>query len=262
MKSDRRRFALLIVAASLLGRSPANADTVLAYFDFNDGFDAGSDPVLIDHSSTSGSGTLYQQRADIDGDGQETGLPTTGTPFADVPLGIASAAGAAMFWDDLAKSGDNDAEFFIETSTAGFENIAIRFDIKGDPDPARQIESFDLKFDTAALQAVTDPGDVTGTILDFAGGLSTDLLGNEDVTPNGATFTAVTVDLSGFAGVNDRPTIAFRFDDFDRGDGNGLLFIDNVLVTGTAIAIPEPGFSAIALVGGFGVLHRRRRRNR
>ena len=35
-----------------------------------------------------------------------------------------------MAWDDVSKSGDNDAEFFITFSSAGFPNINLYFDIR------------------------------------------------------------------------------------------------------------------------------------
>jgi hypothetical protein len=216
---------------------------VVAFWDFNDGFDAGSGQVQILHSASVGSGTLYQQRADIDGNGKG------GNALVDAGNSINVEAGQAMAWDDIAKSGDNDAEFFVTFSTMNLSGIVVSFDLRGN---AGIIPSFDLKYSTSALDDVANPGDVIGTIKDFSGGLSTEIFNNYSINA-GATFTRISLDLSSITGLNNQSFVALRFDDFDRETGNNDMRIDNFLVT----AIPEP---AGALLGGLGLMALLRRR--
>ena len=243
------RFGFCVVAFWAAIGGSALAQTPLAFFDFNNGFAEADDSPQIVHPATLGSGTLYQQRADTDGNGKG------GIAFVDAGLGINAAADRAFAWNDIGKSGDNDAEFFIETSTLGFENINLRFDVQGNAtDPTL---AYDLKFDPLALQDVTNPGDVVGTIKDFAGGTSTEIFNNAAfANAIDDNWYSVNLDLSAITGLNDQNVVAIRFDDFD---GNNALRFDNVLVTGTAIAVPEPtSVMALAAIGG--VMWRRRRR--
>ena len=48
---------------------------------------------------------------------------------------------------------------------------------------------------------------------------------------------------------------AFRLDDFE---GNDSVRFDNVLITGTAIAIPEPSSLALFGLAGLAIVRRRR----
>ena len=68
------------------------------------------DTPQIVHNASTGSGVIYSN-----GNGKE--------------FGITSSSGKSMAWDDVGKSGDNDAEFFITFSSAGFQNINLYFDI-------------------------------------------------------------------------------------------------------------------------------------
>ena len=161
-----------------------------------------------------------------------------------------------MAWDDVAKFGDNDAEFFITFSTSGFTDIEISFDIEGNDD--EEISSYDVKYDFNSLEDVTDPGDVTGTIKDFDGGNSTDFLNNTS-TPGGINnpeaFKRATLTFG--SALDDQSFAAVRLDDFEDNDA---MSIDNVLVTGTAV--PEPSsFAALAglLTLGFVAMRRRSR---
>lgn len=235
--------------------SNADANTVIAFFDFNNGFEVDDESPQIVHNATRGSGTLYQQRADTDGNGKG------GVAFNDTSLNIDAADGRAMAWDDISKSGDNDAEFFIETSTLGFSDIRIRFDIQGNNvvsgsgDPRTPV-AYDFKFDTNMLSDVTNPGDVIGTIKDFQNGMSTDVLNNQPIATNGDSFITEVIDLSAITAVNNQSTIAFRLDDFD---GNDDMRIDNVTITGVATAVPEPGSLAVLSLVGFAARFRRRK---
>lgn len=249
------RLSLIFITAlgaalGALQPDAAKAESVIAFWDFNDGFDEPNDSVQIQHLATIGTGTIYQQRADTDGNGKG------GTAFADPLLSISTVDGRGIAWNDISKSGDNDAEFFVELSTAGFTNIKIRFDVQGEGDAASEIDSYDLKFDVNPLVDVVNPGDVVGTVKDFAGGLSTSIVGNQPIAPNGDTFISETIDLSATPAVNDQAVLVLRFDDFD---GNDSLRFDNFLVTGVS-AVPEPSMAGLlALTLGVAAGRRRKR---
>ena len=234
---------------SLGGAVRANAETVIAFWDFNDGFDVADETVQITHSATIGSGTIYQQRADTDGNGKG------GQAYSNVVLGIDSVDGRAIAWDDVAKSGDNDAELFVEFSTTGFTNINVRFDVRGNGDGANnEIISYDLKYANGSLEDISFGG---GTIKDFAGGVSNSLSNNQPLLANGDDFITETIDLSAVTDINNQANVAIRLDDFEQ---NNAMRIDNFLVTGVS-AIPEPsGLGFVASAIGLCCLGRRTRR--
>ena len=223
---------LLLLSSSLFFTS-LYAEEVIASWDFNDGYAVANDTAQIVHTASSGSGTLYQQRADTDGNGKG------GNDFAQ--FGIISSAGKSMAWDDISKSGDNDADFFLTFSTLGYEAINLYFDILGNEDGG--VASFDLKYSFSSLEDTT-PLDVSGTVKDFASGLSTSFLNNEALpTSINGIDRAFYQDTINFGGLLDNQNfVAIRFDDFD---GNDAMSIDNVIVTATAI--PEPSTYATIL---------------
>jgi hypothetical protein len=210
-----------------------HSQSVIANWDFNDGYDVGNDTPQIVHSASFGSGTLYQQRADTDGNGKG------GNAFSQ--FGITSSAGKAMAWDDVGKSGDNDAEFFVTFSTTGYQNINMYFDILGNEDDG--IVSFDLKYDFNALED-SNPADVSGTVKDFNAGSSNDFLNNEtlpvSINAIDADFTQISVSFAGL--LDNQNFVAIRLDDFKENDA---MSIDNVVITGTVI--PEPSTYALGL---------------
>ncbi|MFM2220456.1 MAG: hypothetical protein RLZZ553_204 [Verrucomicrobiota bacterium] len=217
---------------------------VIAFWDFNSGYDAGLGQVQVVLNASQGSGTIYQQRADIDGNGK------AGNAFQDSANGINVAAGNAMAWDDIAKAGENDAEFFITFSTVNFSNIVISFDLRGN---ATLIPGFDLKYSTSPLENVTNPIDVLGTIKDFPGGISTEIFNNSPLNA-GAAFARISIDLSSVIGLNNMSSVALRLDNFDNGTGNNDMRIDNFLIT----AVPEPSVALLGVFGVFAMLRRRR----
>lgn len=232
------------VTAILSNSCPAS---VIAFWDFNNGFAVPDQSPQIVHTATIGSGILYQQRGDTDGNGKG------GNAFVDVANGINATAGVAMAWDDIAKSGANDAEFFLTFSTTDLSNIILSFDIRGN---ATIVPSFDLKYSLTDLVDVVNPPDVTGTIKDFSGGLSTTIYNNYTVNA-GATFTRVTLDLSSVTALDNQSVVSLRFDDWSNGTGNNDMRIDNVLVT--ASPVPEPSTALLGSLGLLGLLLRRRR---
>ena len=223
-------FLSLILCLSLIN---LNAQSVIANWNFNDGFSLDNDTPQIVHNASTGSGVIYQQRADTDGNGKG------GNAFDQ--FGITSSSGKSMAWDDVGKSGDNDAEFFITFSSAGFQNINLYFDIKGNGDAG--ILSYDLKYDFNNLQDA-NPADVSGTVKDFASGSSTSFLNNEalptSISGVDAEFSQITLDFGSL--LDNQNIVALRLDDFKENDA---MSIDNVVVTGTVI--PEPSTYAMLL---------------
>jgi hypothetical protein len=219
---------LLLAASNLRGSS------LIAYWDFDDGYAVENDTVQITHNAVLGEGTLYQQRADTDGNGKG-GNAFTQSGFSGSTPSISSAGGKAMAWDDVGKSGENDAEIFLTFSTSGYRDIQLSFDLKGNDEAG--ILSFDLKYSLNTLVDVTNPTDVTGTIKDFELGFSTSFLNNEATLglTNTPAFERVLVDFNALSEINDQAYVAIRMDDFKENDA---MSIDNVLITGTAI--PEP----------------------
>ena len=226
-------FYFLIGVFTLL-----HSQSVVAFWDFNDGFSEENDSPQIVHTATSGNGIIYQQRADTDGNGK------SGNAFSQ--FGITSQAGKSMAWDDVSKSGDNDAEFFITFSTSGFQNVKLHFDILGNYDAAAEdgIVSFDLKYDFNPLEdVIASEVSTTTSIKDFASGNSTNLLSNKalpaSINAQDASFSPVTVDFGSL--LDDQNFVAIRLDDFKE---NKEMSIDNLVITAV---IPEPNMYATIL---------------
>ena len=245
----------LMIASAMILTQPAYGQDVIAFFDFNDGFVVEDETAQIVHNASIGSGLIYQQRADTDGNGKG------GNPYANALLGINVIDGQSIAWDDVAKSGPNDAELFITFSTTGFENIELSYDGEGNDEGG--ISAYDIKYDANPLEDIVFEGN---TIKDFAGGNSTfwddDFTDDVEAGNNLAlaavpdVFTRFTIDFSPIAAANNQSFFAVRFDDIDENDDFRL---DNVLVTGTPIAVPEPSSLALVISGCIATMLRRRR---
>ncbi len=253
-------FLLLFNANHVTHAQATSSSEVIAFWNFNDANSPGvaDETIRIEHTASAGTGIVYQQRADTDGNGKG------GTPFSDALLGLDESAGRSIAWDDFNKSGgDNDAELFISTSTTGYENIVFSFDVQGnnestDPDPTSVgFNRYDIKYDTQPLEEVPAPSAPAALIVDFAGGNSTTFDNNRSIVTAPDSFNRFELDFSSIAAVNNRANFSIRLDDFR---GNDDVRFDNFLITGTAIAVPEPGSMVgvvfFALAAG---LKRRRR---
>ncbi|KAA1260053.1 hypothetical protein LF1_25920 [Rubripirellula obstinata] len=235
-----------LIACMTIAPTTASAAEVIAFWDFNDGFDVDDNIPQIVHAATLGNGTIYQQRADTDGNGGG------GFAFSSTDPLVNAVEGKSMTWDDISKSGDNDAEFFITTSTFGFKDIMIRFDVEGNDEGG--FAEYDFVYALNPLIDVTNPGDVVGTIKDFDSNGNIDIFNNQPIATN-ALFEPISIDLSGITDLNNQSLLVFRFDDFD---GNDSVSFDNILITGTVI--PEPTSTAMLLAVA-GVVGMRRKRN-
>lgn len=219
----------------------------IAFWDFNDHPDltGQSNIVQVIHASSVGTGSVYQQKAEIELDGK------TGVAY-DNGSGLTAIAGKAMGWDDFAKSGSNDdGEFFITFSTFNFTNIVVSFDLKGNDDAGEGVNRFDLKYSLNTLlnTAVSGLSGGSGTIKTFDGNV--DVLANQSVVTNGVTYTRVSYNLP--AGVDGQTYVALRFDDWKEGNA---MSIDNLLISGTAV--PEPSAALLGCVALLGLARRRR----
>lgn len=247
------QLATVLALSFLLLSQVSQAQQVITFWNFNDANSPGvpDETIRIEHSASTGTGTVYQQRADTDGNGKG------GNPFTDAVLGLNETAGRSIAWNDFAKGGsDNDAELFISTATTGFENIVFSFDVRGNAEVDGGFNEYDVKYDTQPLVEVLDPETFTTMIVDFAGGISTTFLNNDPIAASPDSFDRVTLDFSGISAVNNQANFTIRFDDFD---GNDDVRFDNFLITGTPIAVPEPGGLPALLLCVSAVLPRRRR---
>jgi len=250
----------LAIAAFFLSSTAAQAQQLIGYWDFDNGFDlrdedAAGEPIFppqLAHSAPVGSGVIYQQRAEIDGNGKG------GNAYANALFGINSDGDRSIAWDDIARSGsDDDGELFIEFSTAGFQDIQISFDVEWDvDDDPTEFNEYDIRYSNNPLVDVISPADGVSLIKDFTDGVSIDFANNLFVPTTDGEFTRTTIDLTGAPGVDNQLSFALRLDDFDGGDD---VRFDNFLVTGTAIGVPEPSSLALALSGFVASMLRRRR---
>jgi hypothetical protein len=235
--------AMLCPVASQSAKGQATE--VIAFWDFDNGFVVPDESAQIVHPASIGTGTIYQQRADTDGNGKG------GNAYTNVLLGIDVDGDRSIAWDDFAKSGsDNDGELFLEFSTSGFENIQISFDIRGNAEGG--FSEYDLKYDTSLLTDIAFNGT---TIKDFAGGTSTTLANNSPIATSATDFQRELIDLSGELAANDQAAFTFRFDDFE---GNDDVRLDNFLVTGTPIGVPEPSTALLLMLASTHLFARRR----
>jgi len=232
------RLIIFTVILYLTGFGSINVGAeIIAFWSFNNGFDVKNGASQIVHDSDVGNAVLYQQRADTDGNGKSGNSYTL--------EGESIPPGKAMAWDDVAKSGDNDAEFFITVSTKGYSNIKISMDIGRNSDDG--IVSFDMKYSFEPLQdAVIE--DVDGIIKDFNNGISIDHLNDWPVNPLPG-YRRKVLDFKGgkiplipdqadpleLLAIEDKELVVIRFDDWEDNDA---LRIDNVLIEGTNTSLP------------------------
>ena len=235
---NNHRLIIFTVILYLTGFGSINVGAeIIAFWSFNNGFDVKNGASQIVHDSDVGNAVLYQQRADTDGNGKSGNSYTL--------EGESIPPGKAMAWDDVAKSGDNDAEFFITVSTKGYSNIKISMDIGGNSDDG--IVSFDMKYSFDPLQdAVIE--DVDGIIKDFNNGISIDHLNDWPANPLPG-YRRKVLDFKGgkiplipdqadpleLLAIEDKELVVIRFDDWEDNDA---LRIDNVLIEGTNTSLP------------------------
>jgi len=222
----RRVVALGGVVFLLALSSVANA-SLMAVWDFGPG--SAYYTLVPQYEYVSGVPTLAAGNADYDTNGGD------GVDFTDA-AGNSHAAGQALHWNDVSKSGDNDACIIITIDTTGWQDMSIRWDYKSDNDGDKKGPvSFDLDYQ------VGDGGWFN-------------ILDNYAITRDDA-WHELNYDLSLLTAINNQSSVQFRINDLDEADLSGDYWQDNIQLTGTAV--PEP-FSAVLLaLGGVALLSKR-----
>jgi hypothetical protein len=180
----------------------------------------------------SGVPTLAAGNADYDGNGGN------GVEFTDA-AGNLHAAGQALHWNDVSKSGDaNDAYIIITIDTAGWQDMLIRWDYMSDNTGGKRGP---VRFD-----------------LDYAVGSGdwVNILNNEAITRDDA-WHEFSYDMSSLTAINNQSSVQFRINDLQEavGEENGDYWQDNVQLTGTVV--PEPFTAVLLALGGAALLRKR-----
>ncbi len=176
----------------------------------------------------SGTASLSLGGGELDANGKD------GTPYTDI-VGMSHEEGQAAAWEDIKVTGP-DAEILIQFSTLGYRDIAIRFDYRSEA-----AEAFDFAYESTPDTWVQ-------------------LHDNEPITVgwSGSDFSSFSSSFSGTTAIENNPSVTFRIDDLEEGNGNDRFAIDNFEITGTAI-IPEPSTTLLMMLG-LGAFGTRRRR--
>ncbi|MFA5252237.1 MAG: hypothetical protein WC454_06610 [Phycisphaerae bacterium] len=211
----KRAIVLLGVVSLLVLASAANANWVVAVWGF--GSDS-SNYTLAPQYDFPGTSTLTAGNADYDTNGGD------------------GVTGQALHWNDVSKSGDNDAYIIITTDTSLWYDMSIRWDYKSDNTGDKKGPvSFDLDYQ------VDDSGWIN-------------ILDNYAIARDD-TWHEFSYDLSWLGAINIQPSVQFRINDFDENDLSGDYWQDNVELTGTLI--PEPLSVVFLALGGVAVLRKR-----
>jgi hypothetical protein len=180
--------------------------TVLSIWDFGDSsavyterpayYNTAAEPILV----------LAGGAKDIDG--------KNGIALVDAD-GVSHIAGQSGGWDDIKVSGNPSASWITTINTAGFQDLAIRWDYKSE-----KATSFDLAY------RVTPDGSWTQIVDNYP--ITTGWSAN--------AWYAVSLDLSSYAVLNNQTYVQLRVDDLVEGPGNDKFTFDNLQITG----VPEP----------------------
>jgi len=216
---------MTMCAIMVLCFSAAASATQMAIWTFDNPV-GGTDAVTATNTLLQGMPTITLLLADIDDNGKG------GTTYTDVE-GVSYEAAKAAAWDDVAKSGDNDAQWICAISTTGFEDISIRFDYMGNDDDPIESLDLDYRINGGEWVEVENNYAIDGT----------------DV------WKIFSYDYSAINAIENQTLVEFRFDDLESGDSNGDFRFDNFEVTGTAV--PEPATFALFSLGGL-LLKRKR----
>jgi hypothetical protein len=222
----RRVIALGGVVFLLALGSVANAN-LMAVWSF--GPNSTNYTLVPQYEYVSGAPTLAAGNADYDADGGN------GVAFTDA-AGNSHIAGQALHWNDVSKSGDNDAYIIITIDTTGWQDMSIRWDYMSDNSGGKRGP---VRFD-----------------LDYAVGSGDwiNILNNEAITRDEA-WHEFSYDLSSLTAINNQSSVQFRINDLQEADGqeDGDYWQDNVQLTG----VPEPLSVVFLALGGVALLRKR-----
>jgi hypothetical protein len=221
----KRVITLLGVVFLLALGSRANAD-LMAVWDF--GPNSTNYTLVPQYEYVSGVPTLAAGNADYDADGGN------GVAFIDA-AGNSHIDGQALHWNDVSKSGDNDAYIIITIDTTGWQDMSIRWDYKSDNDGNKTGPvSFDLDYQVGA-------GGWINIIDNYA-------IARDDA------WHGFSYNLSSLTTINNQSSVQFRTNDFDENDLSGDYWQDNIQLTG---AVPEPLSAVLFALGGAVLLRKR-----
>jgi hypothetical protein len=221
-----KRIVVLVGVVFLLALGSAANASLMTVWDFGPNKD--NYTLIPQHEYVSGVPTLAAGNADYDTDGGN------GTAFTDA-AGNSHAAGQALHWSDVSKSGDNDAYIIITIDTTGWQDMSIRWDYKSD-----------------------NSGDKTGPVsfdLDYQVGNGgwINIVDNYAITRDEA-WHEFSYDLSSLTAINNQSSVQFRINDLDENDLSGDYWQDNTQLTG---AVPEPLTAVLLALGGAALLRKR-----
>ena len=165
----------------------------------------------------------------------------------------------------------NDALLYFTFDGTGFQDFQIRFDAEGTPfddNPADPNvpeptlpDGFDIFYRTTGPNGVWFREADQNNVLLIPNGPETDpenqnlsIDANEDGVADEYVSLAAALDGQG--------SIEIIINDFDGGDGNGELEIDNIEIVANAVpltSVPEPSSACLLTLGLFGFAARRRR---
>jgi hypothetical protein len=217
-----KRIALVgMVFLLALGSIASATLPVVAFWDF------GPNSTNYTLAPQDGSGVMTAGGADYDADGGN------GVAF------LGYAAGQAIHWTDVSKSGGDDAYIIIAIDTTGWQDMSIRWDYMSDSSGGKQGP---VRFD-----------------LDYAVGSGDwiNILNNEAITRDG-TWHEFSYDLSSLTAINNQSSVQFRINDIKEDDiKDGDYWQDNIQLTG--VSVPEPLSIAFLALGGLALLKKRQK---
>ncbi len=208
----KRLIVSLGVVFLLALGSTANANWVIASWDFGPSSDYYT---LVPQY---GNGTMTAGNADYDTNGGD------------------GVTGQALHWNDVSKSGDNDAYIIITVDATLWYDMSIRWDYKSDNTGDKKGPvSFDLDYQ------IGDAGWIN-------------ILDNYAITRDDA-WHEFSYDLSSVGYIDCQPSVQFRINDFDENDLSSDYWQDNVELTGASV--PEPFTAVLLALGGVALLRKR-----
>ena len=133
-------------------------------------------------------------------------MGTEGISYLDIEM-QQHVAGRAIGWDDVATKKKGDGELFIKFNTLDWYDLRIGFNYTGS-----RLETFTIFYlnDLGYRQTIAS---------------------HIPLTPSN-NWNRLELDLTNFNELENRSEVVLRFDHFEKGDGNGRLFFDNIEISG------------------------------
>lgn len=214
----KKAFIITMAAA---GAFIAEADTVVAYWDF--GPDAAGYTETVSIENTIGTPTLTGPAS---GTGYVTG-GSAGVSFTDA-AGGAHAAGQALSW--ASGVNDGDQQWVLGIDLTGCQDVTIRWDYR-----------------------TTSTGP-SGASLEYKVGAGIWTLIETASFIRDSNYHEYVKDISSISAIENQAAVQFRLSNFTGGSSTGTYRQDNLQIA----AIPEPAAPALLGFGGLAALIIRR----